>query len=507
MSGETRIVTFAEGTPTAAPPQTFLTTSAFQNYASDAAYVSAKASPASQGDAYFNTTDKTAHLYNNSYWAIIDSMKKNLTAIVNPTVTDDSASNYEVGSTWYNTTSETWHFAKGVGVGVALWSELIDKSSTQTVTGIKTFSAITTISNTTQSTTKDTGALIVEGGVGIEKNLYVGGNLVVTGDLTVDGTVTTINSTSLEVEDANILINNGGNLASANLLAGLTVEISDSTNATIIFASALASRWKLGDAGAEAEILTVSHTQTVTNKSYKASTNFVVDETDVTKRFKFDASSIATGTTRTLKMLNMDGTFVFIGTKAAITAHGRYEGALWYATDENKLYGDDGANLTSIGSGGGVSLVWHNNNEYAALEDTYFGQFTYVFTPGETQKPGTLLKVPNSYTPGSQIKLRIKIFSPTGSGDILIRSVATLIRSTIDPLSSTTNQRTSTNAAQAIGTANLEYVVDLDLTDSTGNINGVAVSANDSILISLSRLSDANTDVALFQPSTSEVLI
>ena len=34
------------------------------------------------------------------------------------------------------------------------------------------------INITTQSNSKDTGALIVEGGVGIEKNLNVGGNLI-----------------------------------------------------------------------------------------------------------------------------------------------------------------------------------------------------------------------------------------------------------------------------------------------------------------------------------------
>ena len=56
-----------------------------------------------------------------------------------------------------------------------------------------------TLSDTTQSTSKDTGALVIEGGVGIEKNLNVGGgmvitgvttfsnNLAITGDLDVDG--------------------------------------------------------------------------------------------------------------------------------------------------------------------------------------------------------------------------------------------------------------------------------------------------------------------------------
>ena len=38
------------------------------------------------------------------------------------------------------------------------------------------------IIQTTQSTSKDTGALVVEGGVGIEKNVYVGGALNVTGN-------------------------------------------------------------------------------------------------------------------------------------------------------------------------------------------------------------------------------------------------------------------------------------------------------------------------------------
>lgn len=41
-----------------------------------------------------------------------------------------------------------------------------------------------TISDTTQSTSKDTGALIVEGGVGVEKNLYVGGDINAVGSIT-----------------------------------------------------------------------------------------------------------------------------------------------------------------------------------------------------------------------------------------------------------------------------------------------------------------------------------
>ena len=52
---------------------------------------------------------------------------------------------------------------------------------------------------TTQSTSKDSGAIIVEGGVGIEKNLNVGGNLDVDGGLDVDGD-TTLDKTSIDGE-------------------------------------------------------------------------------------------------------------------------------------------------------------------------------------------------------------------------------------------------------------------------------------------------------------------
>jgi len=49
------------------------------------------------------------------------------------------------------------------------------------------FSGSLTIDSTTQSTSKDTGALIVEGGLGLEKNAFIGGNLDVDGIADLDG--------------------------------------------------------------------------------------------------------------------------------------------------------------------------------------------------------------------------------------------------------------------------------------------------------------------------------
>ena len=54
---------------------------------------------------------------------------------------------------------------------------------------VSSTSGINTISSTVQSSSKDTGALVIEGGVGIEKNLFVGGGAEVTGITTITGTL------------------------------------------------------------------------------------------------------------------------------------------------------------------------------------------------------------------------------------------------------------------------------------------------------------------------------
>ena len=65
---------------------------------------------------------------------------------------------------------------------------------------------ITTISNQTQNSTHNDGALVVTGGVGIGKNLYVSGSTTIAGNLTVLGSATQviISASTVEIDD-NIL--------------------------------------------------------------------------------------------------------------------------------------------------------------------------------------------------------------------------------------------------------------------------------------------------------------
>ena len=112
-------------------------------------------------------------------------------------------------------------------------------------------SGILSVSNTTDSTSHTDGSLIVSGGVGIAKKLFVNsdadisGSLVVDGDVTlgsdtndtitikgnlqVDGTTTTINSTELTVDDLNIIVASGAANSAAANGAGLTIDTGEAS--------------------------------------------------------------------------------------------------------------------------------------------------------------------------------------------------------------------------------------------------------------------------------------
>jgi hypothetical protein len=84
----------------------------------------------------------------------------------------------------------------------------------------------------TESNDKDTGALIVEGGVGIEKNLNVGGSVDIDSDLNVDGGDITTNLTEFNLLNATATnVNAFG--AATNLVVGATTGIATILNATL----------------------------------------------------------------------------------------------------------------------------------------------------------------------------------------------------------------------------------------------------------------------------------
>lgn len=148
----------------------------------------------------------------------------------------------------------------------------------------------------------------------------------------------------------------------------------------------------------------------------------------------------------------------------------------------------------AAGGGGGGSLEWVESTN-APTPSVDNNNQVYAFQSGLGQSLYALIKVPSGYTTGNQIQLKLDFYSPDSSGTALIQSVATLIRQGTDAMSSTTNQRTSTNSAVTLGagTVNIPKGVALDLSDSTGNVNAVAVSPGDYIQVQLTRGTDTGT--------------
>jgi len=97
-----------------------------------------------------------------------------------------------------------------------------------------------------------------------------GGNVVISGDLQVDGNRIIANTSVMEVEDKNITVNKGGNTDSMTG-SGLTVDNADSNGnkGSLIYDANAASKWKLGNEGAEVEVVDLTTAQTLEAKTYK----------------------------------------------------------------------------------------------------------------------------------------------------------------------------------------------------------------------------------------------
>lgn len=144
--------------------------------------------------------------------------------------------------------------------------------------------------------------------------------------------------------------------------------------------------------------------------------------------------------------------------------------------------------------GGGGSLQWveYYDSPTPVVEN---GFQLYTFALGVPQALYAAIRVPSGYTAGQQIKLRTLFYSPDSSGTALMQTITTLIRTGTDAITSTTNQRTSTNTAVTLGAGTVDkpQAITCDLSDASGAINSVAVSAGDLILVQLQRGSDSAT--------------
>jgi len=156
------------------------------------------------------------------------------------------------------------------------------------------------------------------------------------------------------------------------------------------------------------------------------------------------------------------------------------------------------------GGGGGAGLTWSDGTGSPPILSQEYGETVYLFESGLTQTLQVYLKVPSSYGSGKQINMRLSHYSPSAVNTVLLSTTASLIRAGTDPITSVTNQHSSTNAAVTNDQADEYTEIVCDLTDGSGAVNSVPVSAGDIIKVELVRGTDTDTADVRFIPSATE---
>lgn len=169
-----------------------------------------------------------------------------------------------------------------------------------------------------------------------------------------------------------------------------------------------------------------------------------------------------------------------------------------------KLDSGSSTNWVRLGTPGGHNQIAWDEIANSPLQTVDNNMLIHSFESGLAQELYTTLVVPAWYSAGRPISLGILAYSAATANNWLMRAQATLIRSEVDAVTSTTNQRTTTNSAisGSAGIANETQKISLDITSTTGQINSVSVSPLDVIVVRLYRDTDtASEDVNLIAKS------
>ena len=218
----------------------------------------------------------------------VQAQNTDLQAVADLTPTDNDIM-IRTGGVWTVTNPPSYYATLGLGTiatqdsdSVALTGGAIDDTTIGATTPSTVDATTVTASTSVTTDTIDVSAagnMVIGATVGAN-NVTLGAatsTVIIPGNMQVDGTTTSVNSATLDVTDANITVNVSGNQAAADDTAGLTVEMSDAVNASLIYDKDATSRFRIGDVGSEVEIADISSVQTLTGKNILGSRNAQAD--------------------------------------------------------------------------------------------------------------------------------------------------------------------------------------------------------------------------------------
>ena len=110
-----------------------------------------------------------------------------------------SASTIDLGGSTIGVTGDSFSFSVAGTPPITMSANGAMTSNTLTA-------ATVTVTSTTQSTSISTGALVINGGLGVAKDVFLNANLTVGGNLFVNGNVTTLNANNLSISDSMIYL-------------------------------------------------------------------------------------------------------------------------------------------------------------------------------------------------------------------------------------------------------------------------------------------------------------
>lgn len=394
----TRIIDFSDSfTSDNAPSGLTASADSFASFVDDAAFVTAKGGVATADDAYYNTTLNLVRVYNGSDW--VSQVDESTAQTITNKVID--ADNNTISNLAHGSEVDQPTAAHGV-------TEILGASEVQTVTNKVIDADNNTISNLAHGAEVDnpTAAHGVGEIVGTTE-VQTLTNKTLT-DCILNGTVTGVTSTDLNVSDSNIVVNKGGNEATADAnIAGFTIEMSDATDLEFGYDSSLQSRIKVDGK----EIATVSDIQDFTNKSIQSPSRLDV---------KKDTEANLT-------------------TYASTAANGQ----ICFATDTKVMYQVVDSALAEVGSGGVGSTSIYGlvddsvkatdwtvtgsaavaENSTTPLSGNYDFKLTYTATAEKARTPVQLLQ-PRSNEANTTHEIK-GVFKATGTSgaEYIIRAL------------------------------------------------------------------------------------